>query len=209
LSKDDALQLIFRPGFSTAEQVSEVSGRGVGMDVVRSTVQQHRGQVFVESVAGQGTSIRLEFPVRQATLVIDGLVVAAGSEQFVIPFEHIKEIAGIDPREFRSVRGRPVLTIRDSTYDAVHLGEIAGARHDQSLIADAETAVVVQCKRGRLCVRVDQVVGHRQVVVTALSEILPDTTKLTGIAQLGGGRLAPVLNVPEIVKSLLQGSHTV
>jgi len=202
LSNEDALQLIFRPGFSTAERVSEVSGRGVGMDVVRSTVQQHRGQVFVGSVPGQGTTIRLEFPIRQATLVIDGLMVAAGSEPFVIPFENIKEIVRVDSREFKSVGGRPVLTIRNSTYDAVHLGEITGARHKQSLMTDAQTVVVVQCKRGSLCVRVDQVVGHRQVVVTALNEVLPDTTKLTGIAQLGGGRLAPVLNIPEIVKTL-------
>jgi len=64
-------------------------------------------------------------------------------------------------------------------------------------------AVVVQYNRGSLCIRVDNVVGHRQVVVTALNEILPDSTKLTGIAQLGGGRLAPVLNIPEIVKSLV------
>jgi two-component system chemotaxis sensor kinase CheA len=203
LSNEDALQLIFRPGFSTAEQVSEVSGRGVGMDVVQSTVQQHRGQVSVESAVGQGTTIRLEFPVRQATLVIDGLMVAGGTKQFVIPFENIKEIIRVEDAQCQSVHGRPVVTIRNSTYDAVHLGKLMGTGQDHCSMADTEMAVVVQCKHGSLCIRVDHVVGHRQVVVTALNEIVPDSTKLTGIAQLGGNRLAPVLNIPEIVKSLV------
>ena len=164
--------------------------------------QVHVHQCGEETEIDKQLSEDLDAPLTQATLVIDGLMVAAGSEPFVIPFENIKEIVRVDSREFKSVGGRPVLTIRNSTYDAVHLGEITGARHKQSLMTDAQTVVVVQCKRGSLCVRVDQVVGHRQVVVTALNEVLPDTTKLTGIAQLGGGRLAPVLNIPEIVKTL-------
>ncbi|MEI8375027.1 MAG: ATP-binding protein [Planctomycetota bacterium] len=203
LSNEDALQLIFRPGFSTAEQVSEVSGRGVGMDVVRATVEQHHGQVSIESVVGQGTTIRLEFPVRQATLVIDGLMVAGGTDQFVIPFENIKEIVRVDAAQFQSVHGRPMAMIGNSTFHAVHLEELTGMRHEDRMATGSEVVVVVECKGRSLCIRVDNVLGHRQVVVTALNKILPDSTKLTGIAQLGGGRLAPVLNIPEIVKNLV------
>jgi len=195
--------LIFRPGFSTAERVSEVSGRGVGMDVVRSTVQQHHGQVSIESVGGQGTTIRLEFPVHQASLVIDGLMVAEATEPFFIPFENIKEIVRIDAAQFQSVHGRPMAMIRNSTFQAVHLGELMGMRQDRCSTADMAMAVVVQSKDRSLCICVDEVLGHRQVVVTALNEILPNSTKLMGIAQLGGGRLAPVLNIPEIVKCLV------
>jgi two-component system chemotaxis sensor kinase CheA len=203
MSDHDAMQLIFRPGFSTAERVTEVSGRGVGMDVVRTTVEQHQGQVHVESTPGQGTTIRLELPRRQATLVLDGLMVAEGDAHFVIPFENIKEIAEVEANHFTSVHGRPVVTIRDSSYRSVYLDEVLGFPRTERPVRDCEMAVVVQSKQGPLCLRTDQVIGHRQVVVSDVKETLPDSTRILGIAQLGGGRLAPVLNVPEIVASLL------
>ncbi len=201
LSHDDALQLIFHPGFSTAEKVSQVSGRGVGMDVVQATVGQHHGRVAVESVAGKGTNIRMEFPIRQATLVIDGLMVTAGTEPFVIPFDHIKEIVRFDAAHIQSVQASPVVTIRNETYDAVDLKELIGARHEPGSTKESEMGVVVESKRGSMCIRVDSVVGHRQVVVTSITETVPGSTKLAGIAQLGGGRLAPVLNIPDIFNS--------
>jgi two-component system chemotaxis sensor kinase CheA len=202
LSHDETLQLIFRPGFSTAERVSEVSGRGVGMDVVRSIALEHRGQVSVASAVGRGTTIRLEFPIRQATLVVDGLMVSAQREPFVIPFENIKEIVRVEPSQIESVHGRAVATVRGSLYDAVRLTTVVGLPDAPASIDEAETAVVVTCKRGSLFLRVDQILGHRQVVVSALKDAVADTPLLTGIAQLGGDRLAPVLNIPEIVKTL-------
>lgn len=201
MSSEDALQLIFLPGFSTAQCVTEVSGRGVGMDVVRSVVQEHHGNVLVESRAGQGTTIRLQFPVRHATLVIDGLMVAAGTEQFVIPFEHIRQIIQVDRTQIQSVHGRPVVTFRDTSYDAVHVGDLMAVRKLGRDIDLAEMAVLVHSRSENLCVLVDKVVGHRQVVVTPLAKVLPESTRLTGIAQLGAGRLAPVLNISEILKN--------
>jgi two-component system chemotaxis sensor kinase CheA len=206
LSDQESLQLIFHPGFSTAEKVSEVSGRGVGMDVVRTTVQQHGGQVYVESQPGQGTTIRLEVPIRQATLVIDGLMVAEGGDQFVVPFENIREVVQLAASQFTSVQGRPVVTVRGDTYVASRLGKLLGLAGGESQEYAAETAILVQCNQVRLCLRVDRIIGHRQVVVTELKETLPDSTKLVGIAQLGGGRLAPVLSIPEIIKSLRESA---
>lgn len=202
LSEEDSLQLIFRPGFSTAQKVSEVSGRGVGMDVVRTAVQQHGGQVFVESQLGQGSSIRLELPIRQATLVIDGLMVAEGADQFVIPFENIQEVAQVPASQFASVQGRSVATIRNVTYAAERLAGLLGLPTEERPPQSTETAVVVQSKQSRLCLRIDRILGHRQVVVTEVKDALPSSTRLMGIAQLGGGRLAPVLSVPEILRSI-------
>jgi two-component system chemotaxis sensor kinase CheA len=130
-------------------------------------------------------------------------MVVGGAEQFVIPFEHIKEIVRVDAVQIQSVRRRTVVTIRNSVFPVVHLEELMGKRPEHGSPNDTEMAVMVQCKHGSLCIRIDDVIGHRQVVVTALHEILPSSTKLTGIAQLGGGRIAPVLNIPEIVKSLV------
>ncbi len=206
MSDEEALNLIFRPGFSTAQKVSEVSGRGVGMDVVRSVVARHHGQVHVESQPGRGTTIRLEIPIRQATLVIDGLMVAEGDESFVIPFENVREIARIEPSQLATMHGRPVVTIRDRTYDAVRLAGILGLPGRNGTAPGAEIVVVVQSKQGCLCLRMDRVIGHRQVVVTGLQDVLQVTPKVMGIAQLGAGKLAPVLNIPEIVRSLQEHS---
>ncbi|MDZ7615838.1 MAG: chemotaxis protein CheW, partial [Patescibacteria group bacterium] len=93
-------------------------------------------------------------------------------------------------------------TIRNATYSAVHLGSILNPSREAKAIA-AEMAVLVQCPQGQLCIMVDDIVGHRQVVVTSLDNILPESTSLSGVAQLGSGRLAPVLNIQDIVKGVV------
>src|SRR5690606_7731119 len=97
LSDEDARQLIFEPGFSTAEKLSDVSGRGVGMDVVRTAIESHGGEVRVQSAVGVGTTFILEIPLRKAVMVIDGLMLEHAGQQFVVPFEHLKEITELDP----------------------------------------------------------------------------------------------------------------
>jgi two-component system, chemotaxis family, sensor kinase CheA len=202
MSDNDALYLIFRPGFSTAEEVSDVSGRGVGMDVVRTTLGDHNGEVTIESKVGQGTTVCLDIPIRQATLVIDGLMVCQNDQLFVVPFEHIREITEIAPGALRSVHGRRMATIRGHVYDAVSLADILGLAPTEMTEKEPTTAVLVASKEGAACLSVDQVIGHRQVVVTAMKEILPDTEKVAGVAQLGGGQLALVLDLPEVLKDL-------
>ena len=203
LSDQEALNLIFHPGFSTAEKVSEVSGRGVGMDVVRTTLAEHDGQVTVESQVGVGTTLRLDIPIRQATLVIDGLMVSENEERFVIPFDNLREIAEISPMDFRSVHGRRAVTIRENVYDAIRLSEILDLPSASTSGRTKETAVLVHSKESTFCLLVDRVLGHRQVVVTDLKEVLPNADKMAGVAQLGGGRLALVLNVAELTKGVL------
>jgi len=203
LSDQEALNLIFHPGFSTAEKVSDVSGRGVGMDVVRTTLAEHDGQVTVESQVGVGTTLRLDIPIRQATLVIDGLMVSENEERFVIPFDNLREIADISPMDFRSVHGRRAVTIRENVYDAIRLSEILDLPSASTSGRTKETAVLVHSKESTFCLLVDRVLGHRQVVVTDLKEVLPNADKMAGVAQLGGGRLALVLNVAELTKGVL------
>ena len=202
MSDTDALYLIFRPGFSTAEKVSNVSGRGVGMDVVRTTLDEHNGEATVESKVGQGTTVRLDIPIRQATLVVDGLMVWQNDQRFVVPFEHIREITEISPGDLNSVHGRRMATIRGGVYDTVLLADVLGLAPAEMIEEKPMTAVLVACNEGALCLLVDRVIGHRQVVVTALREILPDTEKVAGVAQLGGGQLALVLDLPEVIKDL-------
>ncbi len=199
LSNEEALQLIFHPGFSTAEKVSEISGRGVGMDVVRTGAQKHQGTVKVESEVGKGTKVHLTFPIRETVLVLDGLLVRRHNHLLVIPVDHVREILQIRPQGVWSVHGRPVLRFRERCYELFWIEEVLGWATGQQEQALSGPAALVGPDGAEVCLRFDELLGHRQVVVHSLEEIFPACTKTQAVALLGGGRLALVLNIPEIL----------
>ena len=201
LTDQDAIHLIFHPGFSTAKVVSDISGRGVGMDVVRTNLREHGGEISVESTVGKGTTFRLDIPLREAVLVIDGLMVRQSGEIFVLPFEHVREITEIDPADLHSVHGTSVATIRGESHAAISLAKLLGMTDTDHSSDAVRSAVLVGCKTGSLCLLVDDVLRHRQVVVNSIQDLLPGTETIAGVAQLGGGRLALVLSSPDLVKS--------
>jgi two-component system chemotaxis sensor kinase CheA len=201
LSDQEAVELIFAAGFSTAEQVSEVSGRGVGMDAVRATLAAHGGRVLLETQLGQGTTFRLEIPIRSAVLVVDGLMVEEQGVPFVLAFEHIREIIGIEPGALKSVRGEYIAQVRGEPYHAAQLGKLVGLPATAPPAA-APTGIVVSCRAGSACLLVEKVRGHRQVVVSPLRQILPKARRVSGVARLGGGRLALVLDVEDLIRCL-------
>ncbi|WDI42967.1 chemotaxis protein CheA [Bremerella sp. P1] len=200
----EVIDLVFHPGFSTAEKITDVSGRGVGMDVVRTTIRDHDGEVHVESAVNQGTTFTIEIPIRQAVLVIEGLLVGVDQEQFVIPFENIREVMEIDTREIKTCHGLPMAVVRGQTVSVVSLA-------DQMELGSAErwedkskhAAVLVAGKQGAACFLVDRVIGKRKVVVNDLQNVLENCNRISGVAQLGGGRLSLVISVPEIIKSMV------
>ena len=202
LTEKEALNLIFHPGLSTAEKVSDVSGRGVGLDVVRTTLAKHDGEVTVESKLGVGTTFRLEIPIRQMVLVVEGLLARHAGQDFVVPFEHITEIIELQPGALKTAQGKRVATIRGDSYHAVSLSEILQLACGEAPEDESQAAVLIHSKHGSLCLLFDQVLGHRQVVLKNLDGILSGFHKISGVAQLGSGRMALVLNVPELVKSL-------
>jgi len=206
MSDEEAVQLIFHPGFSTAERLSEVSGRGVGLDVVRNAVRKHRGEVYVSSQINVGTTFRLEVPLREAVLVIDGLMVRNEGEEFVIPFEFIREITQLRPDQLAPFHGAEVATIRGTVYDARRLSTLLNGGTNLSLTERPMSAIVVGTHYGQLCVLVDQVLGTRKVVVNGLNGVITGSPAVAGVAQLGGGHLALVLSVPEILNKLLVGA---
>ncbi len=202
MSDEEAIQLIFHPGFSTAEKLSEVSGRGVGLDVVRTSMRRHGGEVYVSSKLNVGTTFRLEVPLREVVIVIDGLMIRHGGQVFVIPFEHIREITQLKPKELRPCQGSQLVTIRDVVYDARELHTLLDGPINRVAERPALSAVLVGTSHGDVCLLVDQVLGNRKVVVNGIEDILPGAKTVAGVAQLGGGRLALVISVPEIVTSL-------
>lgn len=205
MSNAEVIDLVFHPGFSTAEQITDVSGRGVGMDVVRTTIRDHDGDIHVESVVNQGTVFTVEIPIRQAVLVIDGLLVAAQTEQFVLPFEHIREVLEVDVNDIRTCHGLPMTVIRGQTVSVLSLAEqmelTSGTEYQGR---QRHPAVLVASKQGSACLLVDRVIGKRKVVVNDLQNVLENCNRIGGVAQMGGGRLALVLSVPEVVKTMVE-----
>ncbi|PQO42703.1 chemotaxis protein CheA [Blastopirellula marina] len=204
MSDAEVIDLIFHPGFSTAEQITDVSGRGVGMDVVRTTIRDHDGDIQVTSAVNQGTTFTVEIPIRQAVLVIDGLLVGAETEQFVLPFENIREVLEVDIDEIKTCHGLPMTVIRGQTVSVLSLAEqmeLASETNYQS--KQRHPAVLVASKKGAACLLVDRVIGKRKVVVNDMQNVLENCRRIGGVAQMGGGRLALVVSVPEIVKSMV------
>ncbi len=200
LSDHQAQELIFHPGFSTAEKVSDVSGRGVGMDVVRTAVQELNGELILQSEVGVGTTFRMEFPLREAVLVIDGLMLEHCGQQFIVPFEHIREIAEVDPKGLQRVQDVTVVNVRGETYHAVSLSEVLDLPDMELAPGQRVPAVLVECRFGTLCLLAEQLYGHRQVVVNGLRTIFPGLDNLAGVAPLGGGQLALVLSITDIIR---------
>jgi two-component system chemotaxis sensor kinase CheA len=202
MSDAEALDLIFEPGFSTAEKLSDVSGRGVGLDVVRSKLRELNGEVTLQSQVGVGTRFRLELPLREAVLVTDSLMIRHGGQEFAIPFTHILEVFEIDSGALHTVHGWHTITVRGKTYDAVSLGKVLEIADNTERKTCAAQGVLVTSKFGEACLIAEEVAGHRQVVVNSLRRVLGGVDRIAGVAQLGGGRMALALSIPDIVRGL-------
>ncbi len=185
-------QLIFHPGFSTADRVTELSGRGVGMDVVRRNVEALRGRIEIETSPGVGTAFTLRLPLTLA--IVDGILLAVGSERFVIPTFAVRESLRPLPQQVHTLHGRGAMVlVRESLIPLLHLGEafaIAGARPD---VTDA-TAVVIEDGGQRVAVVVDELIGKQEVVIKSLGETFEGVRGVAGGAVLGDGRIGLILD---------------
>lgn len=199
LGDGEATELIFHAGFSTAAEVSEISGRGVGLDVVRTRIREHGGDIRVTSAVGEGSEFRMEIPIRRAVVAVDALLVRHGQAKFVLPFEHIREITRVDRRSLSNVQGRPVARVRDETFAALPLEEVIRVSGSESREREQWTGVLVQGDaQSAVLLIVDAVLGQRKVVVNDLPPMVNRGHLLSGVAQLGAGELALVLNARDV-----------
>ena len=196
LSDSDVFALIFEPGFSTAEKVTDISGRGVGMDVVKKSIQKLRGTIETHSTLGKGTTFRLKLPLTLA--IIDGLVVGVGEERYVVPIFTVKEMLRPAAGMVSTIEGkREIALIRDRVLPVVRLHErfgIAAASEDplESLL------VITECQEQEYCLMVDKLIGKQEVVIKSLGESLKDIAGVAGGAILGDGRVALILDMNAI-----------
>jgi two-component system chemotaxis sensor kinase CheA len=187
MSDDAARELVFEPGVTTAGEVTEVSGRGVGMDVVASTVRELDGRVEIESDPGEGTTVRLRLPVSVA--IARTLFVEVGDEEFGVPVSAVEEIGRLG--ETRTVEGREVVPIDDELYPLVRLGEAL----DVPGTVDGEMLVRARSSVRQVALGVDAVSGQEEVVVKPFDGVLEGIPGLSGATVLGEGRVVPVLDV--------------
>lgn len=197
ISDQEVWQLIFEAGFSTAEQVTEVSGRGVGMDVVRRNIQELGGRVEIESQLGVGTRIRVRLPLTLA--ILDGMSVAMGEELFIIPLTMVVESLQPTPADLHYVAGRGRLVqVRNEYLPVVALHEVMGG-NPATTDPSAGVLVIVESVGSKAALFVDGLVGQHQVVIKSLESNYRKVWGVSGATIMGDGKVALILDVPAIV----------
>ena len=197
LSDEEVNNLIMAPGFSTAEAISDISGRGVGMDVVRSNIQDIGGRISLKSVPGRGMTITLALPLTLA--VMEGMVIKVGHETYVMPLSTIVECLRPARSEISNLVGtRGMLQLRGDLVPIMHLGDLLDVG---SLADDSEERVVIITDAGdgtRFGLVVDQLCGHQQVVIKSIEESYGSVPGIAAATILGNGRVAFILDVEKL-----------
>lgn len=201
LSDQEVVQMIFAPGFSTAETISDVSGRGVGMDIVRTNIEKLNGAIHVDTRPGRGTRFTLELPLTLA--IIDALMVGLGGEVIAIPLVSVVETLRVRRSEIHWINGHQAIRLRDSVLPLIELGSSLGL---SSTGGAGDRVFVVAARAGdhRAGLVVDSLLGELQVVVKSLGRLGGSTAGITGATILGDGRVALILDVPSLVKCIVE-----
>ncbi|HET6929107.1 MAG TPA: chemotaxis protein CheA [Candidatus Acidoferrum sp.] len=197
LTEAEIHNLIFQPGFSTVDKVSELSGRGVGLDVVRRNVNALSGAILVESRKGQGTTFTIRLPLTLA--IIDGFAVKVGTETYVIPLSSVKECLELPPGSHRSGEGG-VINLRGDALPYVRLRDVFGS--GGSLPA-REKIVVVKHRDGLAGLAADELLGEQQAVIKPLGQLFQGIRGVSGSTILGNGRVALILDVSAICEEAI------
>lgn len=199
LSEGDLVRLIFRPGLSTSPEVTDVSGRGVGLAIVQEKVEGLGGSIDVSSHKGAGTRFRLLLPVTLASL--RGVVVSAVGRSFVIPTAGIERVARVAPGEIRSVENRDTVHLDGHTLPVVRLADLLELEHPP-VAAEGRVPLVVLAAGGEhVAVVVDRIEREQEVLLKDLGGRIVRARNVSGVTMLPGGQLAPVLNVSDLVQS--------
>jgi two-component system, chemotaxis family, sensor kinase CheA len=198
-SDEDMLRVIFMPGFSTAKVVTEVSGRGVGMDVVRNNIEHLGGWVDVTSTPGKGTRVSLSLPLTLA--IIGALLVRSGTRICALPLTGVVETLRVEPKSFGRVRGHNVLTLRDRVIPVEQLDSALGdparplATNDRGFV----NLVVVRSRGTEMALAVDQFVGQHEIVLKSLSEVTGERAGLAGATIMADGAVGLVVDIAALL----------
>jgi two-component system chemotaxis sensor kinase CheA len=206
ISDQEAINLIFHPGFSTKAVVTDVSGRGVGMDVVKHNIESLQGDVLVETQLHKGTTFKIILPLTLA--IIDAMVVKVSDSRYVIPLSHVHESVKLDPQDIKHTTGLgEILLLRGETIPLFRLNQLVG-RKPQAASDTPMIALVIHGTSEHFAVLVDDIIGQYQVVIKQLGNELQNIKGFTGSSILGDGKPALILELTDLVARVKrQSSH--
>lgn len=203
MSDADAIDMIFEPGMSTAKQTTEVSGRGVGMDIVRKNIEAFNGTINVETRIGEGTKFSLKLPLTLATF--QGLLVSSVDTIYALPLVSIVETLRLEPKEIDTVNQREVFRLRDRILPLLRLNVVLGVSADRDDRYEKVHVVVVKSGERMVGLAVDSLMEPQEVVVKTLGTFIGDVKGIAGASILGSGDVALILDVPSLVKLAVMG----
>lgn len=198
----EAVQLIFHPGLSTASEVSDISGRGVGMDIVRAGIERINGMIEVETEVGKGTRFKIRLPLTLA--IITGLMVDIGGRIYILPMSNVAEIIRMEQKAIRTVKGVPVVTLRDQIIPVVWLHDSFGYPRASSKRKQIPIVIIGRAEK-RLAIAVDDLLGYQEVVIKSLGAYIGKVEGISGATILGSGHVALILEIGGIMK--ISGGH--
>ncbi|MBX3415921.1 MAG: chemotaxis protein CheA [Pirellulales bacterium] len=206
LSPQQIYQLIWEPGFSTASQITDISGRGMGMDIVRSAIEDLNGHVDLDSTPGVGTTFTIKLPLTLA--ILPSLLAEVDNDVFALPIESVVEIVSIPTRQFATVHGQLTVDVRNRVISVVDLFEAfdwnrpRGAERNEP---GTTTLVIVSSEGRELAIIVDSLLGEQDVVIKSVSENYRNVSGIAGASILGDGRVSLILDVPSLVEMAATG----
>lgn len=196
LTESEVYQFIFAPGFSTAERITDISGRGVGMSVVNSLIQEFKGKILIQSQKGSGTSFVLSFP--QALAIIPSILIVMEEEVYAFPLSEVNETIKVGNEQITTLEGNEIINLRGEVLPIYRLNRILGLQDKTE--REESPVVIVQYKGRKLGFMVDELVGKRETVIKSLEKNFRNIKGLTGASIMGDGTIIMVLDIPGIVE---------
>jgi len=187
--------LIFTPGFSTKDTVTEISGRGVGMDVVKTKVEKLGGNIKLFSEKGKGTKIRITLPPTVA--IIKALLVKVGEEYYAIPLSNVIEALNVTDENYKIIHGNSFLYVRNKLIPAFRLRDLFNINGSN---AEKEVGIIVEKEGERFALIVDAITDQQEIVIKPLSSFLAKVRGFCGVTILGDGRVVPIIDVSSLLE---------
>jgi two-component system chemotaxis sensor kinase CheA len=204
MSDDDAVNLIFLPGFSTKDVSTELSGRGVGMDVVKTNVSKLNGYVEVITKKDIGSTFRISLPLTLA--ILQAMMVRIGDEYYAIPQSMMEETLRVKKSDIKDVTGQKVLTIRGKVLPLFEMSEVLGVRRKSDIDHDNNYVLVASVGGRRFCISVDELLGQEEVVIKTINGIESEECGILGATITGDGKVVLILDLAVISRSIFKTS---
>ncbi len=202
LTDSELHSLIFAPGFSTADKISQISGRGVGMDIVKENVQKLKGTVTVESNAGKGTSFTIRLPMTMA--VTKALLVRSNHEMFALPLGAVNQILRIGKDEIENIGQEKIIRIGGQVYPILRLGEVLNLKQPSDTSELRQPLLIIQAGEKQIALIVDQIIQGTEIVIKPLGDHLQHVHGISGATLMGDGSVVLIINTAELIQEQIQ-----